>query len=228
MDGDAAPPFVTQPLNTAIEDASIRSKSIVKEGYDRIAQRYLEWTSKHSCPRITYLKKLLNLLAPGSLVLELGCGAGTPGTRLLADNNAVTANDISETQISLARKNAPSAKFIPGDMMSLSFAAGSFDATVALYSIIHLPRSEQEMLIQRVSAWLRPGGYFLLNVGTEDNPGYVDSDWLGSRMYWSGFGENVYRDMVRQAGLEDIDVEVLQHEEDGRLIPFLWMLLRKR
>jgi SAM-dependent methyltransferase len=113
-------------------------------------------------------------------------------------------------------------------MMSLSFAAGSFDAVVALYSVIHLPRNEQENLILRVAAWIRPGGYFLLNVGTEDNPGYVDSDWLGSKMYWSGFGANVYRDMVRQAGFDDVDVEVIEHEEDGQLIPFLWMLVKKR
>lgn len=202
-------------------------KALVKEGYNQIAPNYLEWARESSCPRIPWVEKLLALLKPGSTVLELGCGAGVPGTRMLAESHSVTANDISEAQISLAKENFPDVKFLIGDMMSLTFGPSSFDAAVALYSIIHIPRAEQETLIKRISAWLRPGGYFLLSLGTEDNPGAVESDWLGGRMYWSGFPAEVYRKIIRDAGFEDVDVQITDQEEDGRLVRFLWMLVRK-
>jgi 2-polyprenyl-3-methyl-5-hydroxy-6-metoxy-1,4-benzoquinol methylase len=49
-------------------------------------------------------------------------------------------------------------------MMALEFRPAMFDAVVAFYSLIHLPRVEQEILLQRISTWLRPGGWFLANL----------------------------------------------------------------
>jgi len=59
---------------------------IVAEGYDEIAHRYLDWSATAPI-RLRYLEQLLELLAPGSDVLELGCGAGEPVTRRLAERH---------------------------------------------------------------------------------------------------------------------------------------------
>lgn len=65
------------PTTQALDDSSLLanhgSKTLVEEGYDHIAPRYLEWATSHSSPRLQYLQKLLELLSEKSKVLELGC-----------------------------------------------------------------------------------------------------------------------------------------------------------
>ncbi|KAH0844912.1 putative O-methyltransferase [Fonsecaea pedrosoi] len=209
-------------------------KLLVKDGYDKIAQTYLDWS--HGKPaarvtRVTYVEKLLSQLqSPTEAnVLELGCGAGVPCTRLLAQScGRVFANDISQAQIHLAKANVPeeNVHFIQGDMTHLEFDRSTIQAVVAFYSIIHLPREEQRSLIQQIWEWLSPAGYLLCNLGVADNPGST-ADWLGSRMYWSSFDVETGMKMLKDTGFTVTQSEVLHDDEDGRLVPFLWVLAQK-
>lgn len=206
-------------------------KAVVRSGYDQMADTYLNWTTAIDSPRLKYLEKLLSKLPDSSTarVLELGCGAGVPGTQTLAKQcREVVANDISDAQIKLARVNVPNAnvQFIREDMTQLHFDPGSLDAVVAFYSILHLPREEQRGMFQQVFAWLSPGSYLLCNLGAEDNPGST-ADWLGSRMYWSSFDAEMNLQQVRDAGFNIVESEILVDNEDGRLAPFLWILAQK-
>ena len=67
-----------------------------------------------------------------------------------------------------------------------------------------------------------------MNLGARDDPGSIEEDWLGSKMYWSSFDEKGNRDMVEGAGLELIEAKVIIEDEDGKSIPFLWILAKKR
>ena len=62
-----------------VSRVGIDPKRVVESGYDRIARRYLEWSDlKPSAVRTWFLGEVLDRLAPGSDVLELGCGSGLP------------------------------------------------------------------------------------------------------------------------------------------------------
>jgi len=159
--------------------------------------------------------------------LELGCGAGRPCTQILAEHAEVTGVDISATQLALAKQLVPKAHFIQADMMSLAFPGNLYDAIVAFYSIIHLPREKQDALIWCIADWLRPGGHLLVNLGTTDNPGSIDKDWLGSKMYWSSYDVQTNERMLLRAGLELLEAEVIEDNEDGKLVPFYWVLAKK-
>jgi SAM-dependent methyltransferase len=204
-------------------------KELVENGYDRIALRYLKWsTLSPAGARIEYLHKVLERLPPEAKVLELGCGAGMPCTLLLTQHAAhVTGIDISRAQIALASQNVPSADLFQADMMALMFASSTFDAILAFYSLIHLPREEQRVLVRRLADWLRPGGCLLANLGVSDNPGFIDPNWLGMPMYWSGYDANTNREMISSAGLTEIEAEIRWDDEDGNAVPFLWVLATK-
>jgi ubiquinone/menaquinone biosynthesis C-methylase UbiE len=136
-------------------------RALVAESYDRIAERYLEWRAQqHRESTGQWVSVLSERLPPGSKVLDLGCGAGIPLTKNLAERFEVTGLDISPRQIDLARENVPNARFIVGDMVVHDFRSQSFDAVVASYSLFHVPRAEHEMLLGRIGSWLRPGGFF--------------------------------------------------------------------
>ncbi|KAH8811350.1 methyltransferase type 11 [Xylogone sp. PMI_703] len=209
-----------------------KEKLIVQQGYDQIANTYLNWATAKPTPRLDYLQKMLSKMhAPSnSDVLELGCGAGVPGTELLSLRcSKVIANDISKAQVELAKSRIKGANvdFRHEDMTKLRFESASFDAVVAFYSIFHLPRGEQAELFQRIYSWLRPGGYFLCNLGVHDDSGSVAKDWLGSQMYWSSFDTETNMKLLRDVGFVIDEHEILEDDEDGRLVPFVWILSKK-
>ena len=202
-------------------------KRIVAAGYDVVAERYLAWSGmRPSGPRLRYLEKARELIPPGADVLELGCGAGIPMTVALAEGRRVTGVDISAAQIALARRNVPAATFLQGDMTTLQFPAASFDAVLAFYSLTHVPRDEQGPLLERIAAWLRPGGVFIASMGAEPDPGGVEQDWLGIDMYFSHFGAKKNRRLVEDAGLRVESSEILAEPPDRHDARFLWIVAR--
>jgi len=202
-------------------------KRIVADGYDRIAPRYLEWSAlRPSAPRLHWLGRALELIPARSSVLELGCGAGVPMTRALAEGRHVTAVDISATQIALARRNVPAATFLEADMTTLDFPPASFDAVAAFYSLTHVPRAEQPALLERIHGWLRPGGLLLATMGAQDGPDEVEADWLGVPMFFSHYGAKKNRAMVRRAGFDIEEAVVAEEPEDRFSALFLWVVAR--
>jgi 2-polyprenyl-3-methyl-5-hydroxy-6-metoxy-1,4-benzoquinol methylase len=199
---------------------------LVEKGYNQIAFRYLEWSST-STVRVKYVQKLLPHLPEQPEALELGCGAGVSCTQILVQHAHVIANDISAVQIALAKEHVPGAHLIRGDMMSLSFDEGTFDAIIALYSIIHLPRGEQRLLMKQRAEWLRPGDHLLVNLATVDDAGFVEQNWLGSEMYWSSYDMETNQKMVREAGFHLLEAEIVCDDEDRKPVPFVWVLATK-
>lgn len=213
------------PAVTSAQRSSAAAE-VVAAGYDRMARRYLAW-SAGGATRLLWLGRLLAALPEGSDVLELGCGAGEPVTRRLAERHRVIALDVSAVQLELAARHAPSAQLIHADMTEVSFAAGSFDAVVAFYAVTHVPRERHADLLARIFGWLRPGGVALLTMGAGDEPGAVEEDWLGVPMFFSHFDAPTNRSLVRRAGFRIEDADVIEDDEDGALVRFLWVLGRR-
>ena len=137
-------------------------KKIIEDGYDRVADRYGTWSAGIRIEeRARYMSILLERLKEDAEVLELGCGDGLPTTRQLAERFTVTGVDISSKLLSLAQRNVPTGKFIHADMTELEFESESFDAVVAFYSLIHVPRNELPLLLTSIEKWLRPSGLFV-------------------------------------------------------------------
>jgi SAM-dependent methyltransferase len=199
-------------------------KPTVEAGYDAIAQRYLEWSASiGDDPRLRYLADFDGRLADGAKVLELGCGAGVPCTRVLAARHDVLGVDLSARQLELARVNVPGARFEKGDMTSLDFPAGAFDGVAAFYSILHVPRAEQASLFAKIADWLAPGGLFLASLGTGTPD--VTETWLGVPMF---FGSNTPEENRALVGAHleiVVDDLVTMHEPDPAT--FHWVLARK-
>ncbi|GAB2805112.1 SAM-dependent methyltransferase [Streptomyces daliensis] len=110
-----------------------------------------------------------------SHVLDLGCGVGGPGLRVVTHTGArVTGISISEEQIRTANRLAAEAGvadravFEHGDAMKLSFADASFDAVMALESLCHMP--DRQQVLSEVARVLVPGGRLVLTDVFERHP----------------------------------------------------------
>ena len=153
-----------------------RSKRTVESGYDRIADAYLAWgAGVEGDPRDRFLDQLIQRLFAGARVLDLGCGAGIPATKELADRFEVTGVDISRQQLLRAQANVPNARLVQGDFFELDVPDTSFDGIAALYSISHIPRAEHRDLFAKLARWLTPGGLFLATLGASDLPDRTES-----------------------------------------------------
>ena len=132
-------------------------------GYDQVADAYqaLDESAQAPWPRQERVRMFAAVLAPGSRILDLGCGSGVPATRALATEHRVTGADISAEQIDRARSNVPEATFVHGDVRDLDLPPGTFDAIVALYLVDNVPRDDYPALFARLERWLRPGGRVL-------------------------------------------------------------------
>ncbi|MGN5377553.1 SAM-dependent methyltransferase [Streptomyces lasalocidi] len=98
-----------------------------------------------------------------SHVLDLGCGVGGPGLRVVDRTGArVTGISISEEQIKTANRLAAEAGvadravFQHGDAMRLPFPDRSFDAVMALESLCHMP--DRQRVLTEIGRVLVPGG----------------------------------------------------------------------
>jgi 2-polyprenyl-3-methyl-5-hydroxy-6-metoxy-1,4-benzoquinol methylase len=202
----------------------------VESGYDRMAEQYLATKDPEDPLALVALEDLASLLPSEASVLDLGCGAGVPVTRWLADRGfAVTGVDVSARQLELARKNVPEGTFLKADMTELAFAPESFDAAVAFHSIIHVPRAEQHALLESIHRWLKPGGVFLATMTVSDYEG-CEENWegWGAPMVWSHYDGKANVAMLREAGFEIRYAEPRTGKGTGDTETWLWVLARKK
>ena len=126
----------------------------------------LESFNRFAEPEIRHLIGMLNL-APGSRVLDAGCGVGLTTTWIgeqAGTNGLVTGCDLSGPHLRIATARATSstlwAEFVQCDISAPPFQDGSFDLVWCANTINHL--SDPVSGIRQLAATLRPGGRIAL------------------------------------------------------------------
>ena len=201
---------------------------VVRTGYDRIERAYGEWRRLEEGPvRARFVPELLGAFTTGARVLDIGCGDGVRSAPLIRHLSWVGV-DLSWVQLSLACEGFPSARLVQADAARLPFRRASFDAVVAWYSLIHVPRDEHAVVFRAISDLLRPDGRTIFTLGTNDDPIGTEDDWLGVPMFWSGFDIDTSVRLIQASRLEIESAEVVEEDEDeAETAGFLWIVARK-
>jgi SAM-dependent methyltransferase len=174
--------------------------------YDLIADRWSRDRGALPFREQPYVERLLQLVAPGGRILDLGCGSGKPIARYLLDRGyRVTGVDASPEMLRLARANCPEAALILADLRSVELPGG-YDGVVAWDSVFHLPKAEHAPVFRAMHRWLAPGAPLLLSVGGRDVE-FV-APMFGIDFYYSGHSPEVSAALLRAAGFEIILAEV--------------------
>lgn len=105
-------------------------------------------------------------LVPAMRILDVACGIGRHGAALARRGMRVVGLDYSARLLAQARARAPELELVRGDMRSLPFAAGSFDAAVCLFnSLGYFDRDDDDArTLGEIARVLAPGAPLLLEV----------------------------------------------------------------
>ncbi|MQA84533.1 MAG: methyltransferase domain-containing protein [Streptosporangiales bacterium] len=180
------------------------------EAFNRIGERYDE-AFPHKEGQLAAGLWLLERLRPGAKVLDLGCGTGLPTARQLVDGGCeVTGIDISPVMLELARHNVPEARFQEFDLAGVDAGFGRFDALVAFFSLLMLPRAEIVETLPRIGEVLPPGGWFLLSM-VEADVDDVSIPFLGTPVRVTGYLRDPLRANVEAAGFTVVDHSVFPY-----------------
>ncbi|KAK4173739.1 S-adenosyl-L-methionine-dependent methyltransferase [Triangularia setosa] len=230
--------------------SSAEIKARLERSYDAIATTYNAWAVNHpNSLRLSYLGRLLSLFQENATyesptknksALELGCGNGYPILQRLFSSglfSSIVANDLSSVQLNSARSELESdsstiqADWRHGDMASLSFNPCSFDIIIGLYTLIHLPRLEQLLMLEKIGLWLKTGGLALLNFSKEDTEADIIEKWLGREegwIFWSGYGADNIPSLIQKVeGLEMVVGELRPEDESSANVEFFWVIIRR-
>jgi O-methyltransferase StaMB len=186
----------------------------------------------------TYERALNNLtdqiisrvgVGAGDRVLDVGCGMGGPAIRLARTTGArvtgisnVASQIRQATALAEAEGMAELVTFELADALALPLPDASFDAAIAVESLIHMPR---DPVLGEIARILRPGGRlvaadFCLNspvnaVRRELLDLYQRLDTLSPIIGFDEFGP-----MIRRAGLQPIELlDATKHIENS---PRMW------
>jgi SAM-dependent methyltransferase len=100
-------------------------------------------------------------------LLDVGCGVGLLHPGLLPLTRSLAGTDISHEALARAETENPSVAYRPQDGNHLSFESASFDVSLAVCVLHHVPAGERETLVQEMRRVTRPGGLVIV---IEHNP----------------------------------------------------------
>lgn len=175
------------------------------EAFDAIGQHYDD-AFPHKEGQLAAVRRLAEDLAPGSRVLDVGCGTGLPTARQLHDlGHRVTGVDLSTGMLELAGKNVPGADFQHRDLADLHAEGpsglGRFDAVTCFFTLLMLPREEIPYAVRMLHDLLLPGGRLALSM-VEADLDDASIPFLGHTIRVSGYLRDELRQVVSDAGFE--------------------------
>jgi ubiquinone/menaquinone biosynthesis C-methylase UbiE len=197
------------------------------EPFDAIADNYQRVHADNPFQRAA-VADLLGRLAPGSSILDLGCGSGVPASQALAAaGHNVTGVDVSGRMVELAKGQVPTGQFIREDMLRVQFDDASFDAIVAYFSLLMLPKRDVVAMLGRIARWLRGDGLFslaMVNFDADAEP----VEFMGISVRVTGYSPAGMESVVRQSGLTVISMDTVEHHPpEGPSEPQIFCLARK-
>ncbi|HZB34226.1 MAG TPA: methyltransferase domain-containing protein [Streptosporangiaceae bacterium] len=202
-------------------DIRAERQALQAAAFDRIGARYDE-AFPHKEGQLAAGEWLIDRLPPGSRVLDVGCGTGLPTARQLTEAGyEVTGIDISDGMLQLAGRDVPTATFRlldVADLPTTSVGEGGYEAVVAFFSLLMLTRDEIPATLLTLRTLLTPGGYFLLSM-VEADVDEMPLQFLGNRVWVSGYLRDELRQVVTDAGFDVLDVQVLSYAPATSTVP---------
>lgn len=185
----------------------------LRETYNTIAEA---WHKDHLSDTwwIAGTDCFASLFGNGDSILDVGCGDGMKAKYLTKKGLVVTGIDYAEHMIEIAEREVPSAAFFVHDLYNLDAMYGEYNGVFAQAVLLHVPKRDVQMIMDKLVTKVRSGGYLYLAVKeqasgqreevmvTEDEYGYP------YERFFSFFTLPELQEFVKKSGLKTIYSDV--------------------
>ncbi|WP_246003713.1 class I SAM-dependent methyltransferase [Histidinibacterium lentulum] len=193
--------------------------------YDRIAPDWASARSQALTERRWLDRFRAHMPVTGRVqrVLDLGCGAGRPMARYLAERGAsVTGVDAAPAMVALFAENMPGHAAVKGDMRSLDLGE-TFEGLLAWDSLFHLGPDDQRAAVRTMAAHAAPGAALMLTTG--HRAGEAWGEVAGEPVWHASLDPGEYRTLLTEAGF---DVLAFVPEDESCGGHTVWLARRRR
>ena len=182
--------------------------------YDDNAEQYA--AKKSDVTFEDYRTTFASKLAPGSRILELGCGGGYDALALLELGFDVTPLDGSPELAAIAARRTKHEVLVM-DFEDLDFD-GEYDGVWAAASLLHVPSDKITPVLKRVARSLRKGGVLVASFKQSE------VDWADDfGRYFCAMTRQDLTEMLAASGFELNKIDAVPGQgSDGNPTTWLW------
>lgn len=117
------------------------------------------------------------LVAPGSRILDAGCGPGRVGAELYARGHTVVGVDVDPELIAAAQADHPGPRWVVGDLSEFTLDEQPFDAAVLAGNVMaFVAVGTEAAVLTRVGRHVRADGVVVVGFGTDRGYALTDFD----------------------------------------------------
>jgi SAM-dependent methyltransferase len=172
----------------AVTDATRTAYDAVAEQYEKQFAHELD----HKPLDRALLAGFVELVKPGGVIADIGCGPGHVASHLADLRASVVGLDLSPAMIEIARSRYPAIEFQVASMLDLPVAEQAWAGAVLLYSIIHLTPDERARAYRELARVVRPDGLVLVafhvsDAGHAPGEANVVREFLGQPVELTGY-----------------------------------------
>lgn len=164
---------------TAMTDSSPDPVAATLDAYRAAPAAYAQATEEMGgSAGFPLASSLASRVAPGGLVLDLGCGPGRDMEWFSGKGFRVLGVDGSPALVELARSRAVGDVLV-GDLRRLPVDEDAVDAVWSMAAMLHLPKDEFHLALFEARRVLRSGGPFALSMKEGEGQGWEASPYPG-------------------------------------------------
>ena len=158
-------------------------------------------------------------------LLEIGAGTGQDSLFFQESGLQVTSTDLSPENVRRCREKGLQAHV--AEFRDLGVPAGSFDAVYAVNCLLHVPRGDLQVTLERVRDALQAGGLFYWGqYGGRDSEGVYEGDHYRPKRFFSFLTDEGIRAAARSC-LDVVRWRRITLEDEGGL-HFQALVLRRQ
>lgn len=175
--------------------------------------------------KLNELDKFISYLDPFEHVslLDIESGPGQHSKYFTDKDIKATCVDISPNMVAACREKGLEAYVM--DFYSLDFEEERFNAVWSMNSLLHVPKSSLELVINNIKQIIKSGGYFYMGVyGGYNFEGVWDEDPYIPNRFFSFYQDEEIKEVVSK-GFEIINFDIVPME--GMTADYQSIILRK-
>ena len=150
----------------------------------------------------------------GGKIIDVGCGPGNDTGFMTSKGFEVIGIDLSKEMLNIARQKFPKINFKQQDIRELDFPANSFEGIFASFSLIHIPKKDISVILNKFYKILKRDGVIYIGLQTgKSEEGFIDEPFKP--------GEKLFMNIISFEELKNLLIEngfsiVKKYERDPK------------